>query len=177
MAFWDSTVFATIVGGLIALVTAIVLLIIQNWLKQAKDKKVSQDSDIRKVLGIKDYLAELQKSLEISKDSLCPCYVILPFLNQVEFAEYNDVRLKDIRELYNLLSLKIHNMQVFYVRQCDDPEKLGQVGREVVSQGHRRLRNEVLDKMKILIPKIESFLEEQRQWGNSCPFRGLCDWL
>ena len=121
------------------------------------DKKALADEDMRKMLSISDYLKELEHNLKPTQDNWCPTHVILPFVKQVEFAQYLNEKLAEIRELYNYLSLKIHAMENFLVIQ-GDPAKIDQVGMNQISDGHQALRQEVLDKINELQKKFKKVL-------------------
>ena len=140
------------------------LTFFQEWRKQRQDKKASNEEDIIKVISINDYIKDLQKSLPLAQSQWPPCHIILPFLKQIEFIDYNDKKLAEIRELYNLISLKLHSMEKFLDIQ-GDPRRLGDVGREVISRKHWELREEVLKYMNILKEKIDNFLKERVRHG------------
>jgi len=156
--FWDSTVFASIVGGFIAGLTGAWLVIFQNNQKKKEEKEALKDADFRRIISISDYLTETQKDLDAIQNESCPAHVVLPFIKQIEFADYKDKDLSEIRKLYNLASLKIHALEHFLVIQGPANE-LGTVGREAVSQRHKVLRNEILKIIQNLMPKIKVSLE------------------
>lgn len=133
--FWDTNVFATIVGALVAGLIGVLIALFQEWRRNVQDKKASADKDMIKILSISDYLKELEHNLKPTQDNWCPTHVILPFVKQVEFAQHSDEKLAEIRELYNSLSLKIHVMENFLVIQ-GDPAKIDQVGRNQISERH-----------------------------------------
>jgi len=157
--FWSTNVFAAIVGGLIAGFIGVLLAFFQEWRKDRRDKKAFAREDIKKIQAISDYLKELEKSLKQTQENWCPTHVILPFVNQVEFAQFSEEKFAEIRELYNSLSYKIHAMENFLVIQ-GDPSKIDQVGKNQISATHKALRKEVLDKVQVLQEKIKKVLQQ-----------------
>ncbi|MEI7999018.1 MAG: hypothetical protein WCH62_05885 [Candidatus Omnitrophota bacterium] len=157
IAFWDSTVFATILGALIAGLIGYLSMVFQDRLKRREDARVAKDEDVRIILGIGDYLKELLSNLRAVEGDRCPSHVVLPFLKQVSFSQYNDAQLAEIRELYNLLVLKIHAMENFF-KINDDPQGLGELGRKIVSDKHMELRSDVLSRGDALAKKIDQVL-------------------
>lgn len=152
--FWNINVVAAIVGGLIAGFIGVLLALFQEWRKDSRDKKAFAREDIKKIQSISDYLKELEKSLKPTQENWCPQHVILPFVNQVEFAQFADEKLADIRELYNSLSYKIYSMENFLIIQ-GDPTKIDQVGKNQISARHNELRREVLYRINELQEKIK----------------------
>jgi hypothetical protein len=136
--FWSTNVFAAIVGGLIAGFIGVLLALFHEWRKDSRDKKAFACQDIKKIQSISDYLKELEKSLKQTQENWCPQHVILPFVNYVEFAQFSDEKLAEIRELYNSLSYKIYAMENFLVIQ-GDPSKIGQDGSNKISEKHKEL--------------------------------------
>ena len=85
----DLKVFAALLGALIAGVIGILIALFQEWRKNdTLRKKVAESEDIKKIHAISDYLKNLRNSISPAEESSTPVHVNLPFVNQVEFAQY-----------------------------------------------------------------------------------------
>jgi hypothetical protein len=156
--FWDSTVFATIVGAFIAGMIGYLLTLFQMRLTRNENRRSSQEEDRGNLQGIRDYLEELRQVLELGKEESCPIHITLPFINQIKFSDCKDSRLSEIRGLYNKLCIKIHAMENF-LRIQGTAQELGELGREVVARKHKELRSDILKGLDGLLLKINQFLK------------------
>jgi len=155
----DLKVFAALLGALIAGVIGILIALFQEWRKNATLRKVAESEDIKKIYAISDYLKNLRNSISPAEESSTPVHVIFPFVNQVEFAQYQNAKLNKIREFYNSVSYDIHVMENFLVIQ-GNLTNIGDIGRQLIQDTHKRLRKELLGKIISLQQKIESFTKD-----------------
>lgn len=156
--FWDSTVFATILGGLIAGAVGLILWMIQEVWKDHQKNQHNKEEDRREILSVKDYLDKLSDDLKESLNDSLPSHVILPFLKQVKFANYNDEKLKKIRGLYNRLSLDIHVMENFLIRNQTAIPDNDNIFRENILKRHKEMREDILKKMAEIQLLISKFI-------------------
>ena len=161
IVYSDSKLLATILGAFLAGIVGVLLHLFAEWRGKQKERKSDEEELESRLSQVLDYLSYLKEILEKYKDDYTPTHIILPFQKTLEIKHGTSNELLKIQSLYNKFSLKAHEMENDLVIQ-GDPEKLGEVGRTIVSRRQKELRKNILELVNELIKEVSSFLEKCR---------------